>query len=59
MLTLTEAAKALGIRVRTMREWIKLGKIHAEKAENGWYWMIPEEEIVKHDVGKDRGKYFK
>lgn len=47
MLTLSEAAKVFGIRVRTMREWIKLGKVHAEKDKNGWYWLIPEEEIER------------
>ena len=51
--TLREAARLLGIQVRTIREWVKLGKIKAEKAENGWYWKIPEEEIMKHGVGKD------
>lgn len=47
MLTLLEAAKALGIRVRTMREWVKLGKIRAVKDTNGWYWKIPEEEVER------------
>jgi len=45
--TLREAAIALGIRVRTAREWIKSGKIKAVKAENGWYWKIPESEIER------------
>lgn len=46
--SLKEAAKLLGIQVRTLREWIKKGTIKAEKAENGWHWRIPEEEIVEH-----------
>ena len=43
-----EAAKLLGIQVRTLREWIKLGKIKTEKASNDWYWIISEQEIAKH-----------
>ena len=46
--SLKEAAKLLGIQVRTVREWIRQGKIQAEKAENGWYWRISEEEISAH-----------
>lgn len=46
--TLREAAKVLRIQVRTLREWIKTGKIKAEKQENGWYWRISEEEIMRH-----------
>lgn len=45
--TLQEAAITLKIRVRTVREWIKSGKIKAVKAENGWYWKIPESEIER------------
>ena len=44
---LREAAALLGVKVRTIREWIKLGKIQAVKSENDWYWEIPESEIVK------------
>lgn len=47
MYSLREAALLLGIKVRTLREWIKLGKIEASKKENGWYWEISESEIVK------------
>lgn len=45
--SLREAAQLLGIKVRTIREWIKLGKIKAEKSENDWYWMISESEIAR------------
>lgn len=40
---LKEAASILGIKVRTAREWVRTGKIYAEK--NGHYWIIPEGEI--------------
>ena len=46
---LNDAARMLGIQVRTLREWIKLGKIKAVKdASNDWYWLIPEDEVAKH-----------
>ena len=44
---LREAAMILGIKIRTLREWIKLGKIKAVKSQNKWYWEIPEDEIVR------------
>ena len=44
---LREAATMLGIKVRTLREWIRLGKIEAVKDSNEWYWKIPESEIVR------------
>jgi excisionase family DNA binding protein len=42
-----EAAKMLGIKVRTLREWIRVGKIKAEKDTNDWYWLIPESEVQR------------
>lgn len=45
---LNDAARMLGIQVRTLREWIKLGKIKAVKdASNDWYWLIPEEDVER------------
>jgi excisionase family DNA binding protein len=44
---LREAALLLGVKVRTVRQWIRLGKIEAVKGANGWYWEIPETEIRK------------
>ena len=40
-----QAADILGIKVRTVREWIKLGKLNAEKYECSNRWFISEEEI--------------
>lgn len=45
--SLRETASILGVKVRTVREWVKLGKIAALKGGNGWYWEIPESEIEK------------
>ena len=45
---LNDAARMLGIQVRTLREWIKLGKIKAIKDANNWYWLISEDEVAKY-----------
>ena len=45
--TIREAAKILNMKVRTIRDWLKKGKIKAEKKTNDWYWMIPEVEIER------------
>ena len=40
-----ETAKYLGIKARTVREWIKLGKIKANKLDGSNRWVIMESEI--------------
>ena len=47
-MTIKETAQALGLKVRTIREWIKTGRIHAEKI--GCRWIIPDEEINSKEV---------
>lgn len=50
---LKDAARLCGIKVRTIREWVKVGKIKAEKQNNDWYWMIPGSEIERiNDANK-------
>ena len=49
--TIIEAAPMLGIKVRTVREWIRMGKIQARKGAKG-KWYISEEEINGHKNGK-------
>lgn len=44
---LKDASKMLGLQVRTLREWIKLGKIKAIKLEGCPMWFISSEEIKK------------
>jgi excisionase family DNA binding protein len=51
---LREAALLLGVKVRTVRQWIRLGKIEAVKGANGWYWEIPETEIRKRLGNEDK-----
>ncbi len=41
---ITEAAVRLGMKARTVREWIRNGKINAHKNKSG-KWVIMESEI--------------
>lgn len=47
-----EAAKLIGIKVRTVRQWIADGKINAVKPGGGKKWMIMESEIERLRSGK-------
>lgn len=40
-----EAARALGVKVRTIREWLHNGKLKANKIEGTDRWVIMESEI--------------
>jgi len=44
--TIRQACNFFGIKVRTMREWIRRGKIEAKKDSNG-QWYITAEEIAR------------
>lgn len=52
--TLRETAQVLGIKVRTIREWIRKGKIKAEKNnyKHSNYWYISESEISRIKRGE-------
>lgn len=43
--TTAEAAREIGIKVRTVREWIRIGHLHAYKDPGDPWWRIPESEI--------------
>ena len=45
--SLRQAAPMLGIKVRTLRAWIKTGKIQAQKYEVSNRWFIPQGEIER------------
>ena len=42
-----ELAKLLNVKVRTTREWAKLGKIKAVKIPGTKRWIIPAEEVER------------
>lgn len=45
--SIREAAEVLGIKVRTVREWLRRGIVHGKKYENCPMWFIPESEIKR------------
>lgn len=47
-MTIRETADALGLKVRTIRKWVRIGKIRAEK--HGQYWFIFDEEINREEI---------
>lgn len=47
MYNINQASTLLGLKIRTVREWIKDGKINAIKYKNSNRWFIPESEIKK------------
>lgn len=49
-----QAANLLGIKVRTVREWIRNGKLFAKKYDVSNRWYISESEIRRiHNGNKD------
>ena len=50
MYSLRETAKILGVKVRTLRDWLRSGKLVAEKNESG-RWRVSAAEIARlsHD----------
>ena len=45
--SIKQASEVLGIKVRTVREWIRDGKIKAKKYDVSNRWFIPESEIIR------------
>lgn len=44
---LKEVASLLGIKIRTVREWIKTGKLKAQKYAVSNRWFVTESEIKR------------
>lgn len=42
---LNEVAELLGLKVRTVRQWVKDGKVKAKKIADSRRWIITESEI--------------
>lgn len=45
--TLNDTAKLLGIKVRTVRQWIRDGKLNAAKYPNSRFWYVTSTEIQR------------
>ena len=51
--SLNEVAQLLGVKVRTIRAWIKSNKIRANKIDGTRRWIVMESEIKRlQGVGK-------
>lgn len=48
---LNQVADLLGIKVRTVREWVRTGKIHGIKLAGSRRWAVLEEEIERLQNG--------
>ena len=53
--SLRQASEVLGIRVRTVREWIRQGKLKAQKYPISNRWFITEDEIKRVTGNADEG----
>lgn len=53
-MTIRQTADALGLKVRTIRRWIAIGSIKAEKV--GKCWQIPEEEVAGKEIQERANK---
>ena len=52
---LRQVADSLGLKVRTIRQWVHDGKITAVKPEGGKQWIVSESEIrrIKGENGNE------
>lgn len=55
-MTIRQASKILGLKVRTIRAWIKSGKLKAEKRKDNMWYIT--EDIMSEEVQKraDKGR---
>ncbi len=52
--SLRDTALILGVKVRTVREWLKKGQLKAIKYDGGRMWFVSQSEIDRL-TNKDRG----
>lgn len=50
---LNQTAELLGIKVRTVREWVRKGQIKANKLTGTRRWAVSETEIVRLQNGNE------
>lgn len=51
---LIQTSEFLGIKVRTVREWIRNGKLKATKLHGGRKWTVTESEIRRLQEGDQK-----
>lgn len=49
--TLKDVAKIMGLKVRTVRQWVHDGKLRAVKPEGAKQWVVSESEIRRLQNG--------
>ena len=45
--SLLQTANLLGVKIRTVREWVRNGKIKADKIPDSRRWVVSESEIKR------------
>ena len=53
-MTIREASKVLGIKVRTVREWIRTGRLSAEKRGKQWYVLNIDTDEVQERITRSQ-----
>ena len=53
---LNEVARALGMKVRTVRQWVQMGRIKANKLAGSNRWIVLESEIMRLRGDKNENK---
>lgn len=56
MYNVRQTSNLLGIKVRTVREWIRNGKLKAGKYDVSNRWFVPESEIERLTNGQKPSK---
>lgn len=54
--SLREVAVACDVKVRTVREWIRKGKIQGYKVENSRHWRFAEDELNRVRGARNENK---
>jgi len=54
---LRETAAFLGLKIRTVRQWVHDGKIAATKLPGGSRWLVLESEIKRLQDGDNNREY--
>ena len=54
---LIQTSEMLGITVRTVREWVRNGKIHARKIKGTKRWIVMESEIKRLQGADEDSEY--
>jgi excisionase family DNA binding protein len=57
-LTITEAAKALNVSDKTIRRWIDVGKLTAEKVDRKWYAHVDLDIDLDIDPDNDQANVY-